>query len=123
MSDNKILRQKMRDARKRRTRMRVRKLKNRPRMAIFRTARHMYAQVIDDTNGNTLVSSSTLIKEFKEQDPKLTGMDAAKWVGKDVAEKSKVKGITKIVFDRGAFQYHGRVKALADAAREQGLEF
>ena len=123
MSENKIFRQKMRDARRRRTRIRVKRTQTRPRLAVFRTAKHMYAQVIDDKNGSTLVSSSTLIKEFTSLDPKLSGVEAAKWVGKDIAEKAKAKGVTRVVFDRGSFLYHGRVKALAEAAREQGLDF
>jgi large subunit ribosomal protein L18 len=96
----------------------------RPRLNVFRSANHIYAQVIDDLKGHTLVSASTLDKEsrtdFKDG---LTKLDEAKLVGKIVAERAKEKGITKVVFDRAGYLYHGRIKALADAAREAGLDF
>ena len=91
----------------------------RPRLNVFRSLNHIYAQVIDDQKGETLVSVSTLALKVK------TGgnVAAAKEIGKAIAEKATAKGIKKVVFDRGGFLYHGRIKALADAAREAGLEF
>jgi large subunit ribosomal protein L18 len=91
----------------------------RPRLNVYRSLNHIYAQVIDDTKGATLVSASTVAAKTK------TGgnVAAAKEIGKLVAERAKAKGIKKVVFDRGGYLYHGRVKALADAAREAGLEF
>ena len=92
----------------------------RPRLAVFRSVAHIYAQVIDDAGGKTLVSASSVDKGGKT---KGGNMVAAKAIGTLVAERAKEKGITKVVFDRGGYQYHGRVKALADAARAAGLEF
>ncbi|MBQ1688596.1 MAG: 50S ribosomal protein L18 [Lachnospiraceae bacterium] len=95
----------------------------RPRLAVFRSNNHMYAQIIDDTVGNTLVSASTLEKDAKAELEKTNDVAAAAYVGKVIAEKAKAKGITTVVFDRGGFIYQGKVKALAEAAREAGLEF
>lgn len=95
----------------------------RPRLAVFRSNNHMYAQIIDDTVGNTLVAASTLDKEVKEACEKTNNVDAAAQVGTAVAKKALEKGITTVVFDRGGFLYEGKVKALAEAAREAGLEF
>jgi large subunit ribosomal protein L18 len=92
----------------------------RPRLAIFRSVAHIYAQVIDDAQGQTLVSASSLDKSGKASGGNVA---AAKAIGKLVAERAKEKGIKSVVFDRGGYQYHGRVKALADAARAAGLEF
>jgi large subunit ribosomal protein L18 len=92
----------------------------RPRLAIFRSVAHIYAQVIDDAAGTTLVSASSTDKDGKTNGGNVA---AAKAIGKLVAERAKEKGVTRVVFDRGGYQYHGRVKALADAAREAGLEF
>ena len=92
----------------------------RPRLAVFRSVAHIYAQVIDDAEGRTLVSASSVDKGARTNGGNLA---AAKSIGKLVAERAKEKGITKVVFDRGGFSYHGRVKALADAARAAGLEF
>jgi large subunit ribosomal protein L18 len=92
----------------------------RPRLAVFRSVAHIYAQVIDDTKGTTLVSASSVDKAGKSKGGNVA---AAKTIGKLVAERAKEKGIARVVFDRGGYQYHGRVKALADAAREAGLEF
>ena len=91
----------------------------RPRLNVYRSLNHIYAQVIDDQKGETIVSTSTLALKLK------TGgnVAAAKEIGKSIAEKAVEKGIKKVVFDRGGFLYHGRIKALADAAREAGLEF
>ena len=95
----------------------------RPRLAVFRSNNHMYAQIIDDSVGNTLVSASTLQKEVKAELEKTNDVDAAAYLGKVIAERSLEKGIKEVVFDRGGFIYQGKVKALAEAAREAGLEF
>ena len=95
----------------------------RPRLAVFRSNNHMYAQIIDDTVGNTLVSASTLQKEVKAEVEKTNNVDAAAYLGKVIAERALEKGIKEVVFDRGGFIYQGKIKALADAAREAGLEF
>ena len=95
----------------------------RPRLAVFRSNDHIYAQIIDDTVGNTLVAASTLEKDVKAELEKTNNVEAAAYLGKVIAEKAKAKGITDVVFDRGGFIYQGKVKALADAAREAGLEF
>jgi len=92
----------------------------RPRLAVFRSVAHIYAQVIDDVAGTTVVSASSVDKGGKTNGGNVA---AAKSIGKLVAERAKEKGIKSVVFDRGGYQYHGRVKALADAAREAGLEF
>ena len=95
----------------------------RPRLAVFRSNNHIYAQIIDDTVGNTLASASTLDKEVKAEVEKTNNVDAAAHVGTAIAKKALDKGITTVVFDRGGFIYQGKIKALADAAREAGLEF
>ena len=95
----------------------------RPRLAVFRSNNHMYAQIIDDTVGNTLVSASTLQKDVKANLEKTNNVDAAAYLGKVIAEKALEKGIKDVVFDRGGFIYHGKIEALADAAREAGLKF
>ena len=95
----------------------------RPRLAVFRSNNHMYAQIIDDTAGNTLVAASTLEKDVKAELNKTNDVEAAAVVGKTIAKKAIEKGITNVVFDRGGFIYQGKVQALADAAREAGLEF
>ena len=94
-----------------------------PRLAVFRSNNHMYAQIIDDTVGNTLVSACTLQKDVKAELEKTNNVDAAAYVGKLIAERAIEKGIKEVVYDRGGFIYQGKVKALADAAREAGLEF
>ena len=91
-----------------------------PRLSVHRTGRHIYAQIIDDAQGRTVVAASTLVKGEKSIG---ANVDAAAKVGAEIAEKAKAAGITTVVFDRGGFLFHGRVKALADAAREGGLEF
>ncbi|MCP2670470.1 50S ribosomal protein L18 [Maricaulaceae bacterium EIL42A08] len=104
-----------------RNRSRLRKMGNgRPRLSVFRSSKHIYAQIIDDSNGVTLAAASTT-----EKDVKATGatVEAATEVGRKVAERAKEKGLTEVVFDRGGYIFHGRVKALADAAREGGLSF
>ena len=95
----------------------------RPRLAVFRSNNHMYAQIIDDTVGNTLVSASTLEKEIKAEPEKTNNVDAAAYLGTVIAKRAIEKGIKEVVFDRGGFIYQGKVAALADAAREAGLEF
>ena len=95
----------------------------RPRLAVFRSNNHMYAQIIDDTVGNTLVSASTLDKDVKADLEKTNNVDAAAKLGTVIAKKALDKGINTVVFDRGGFIYQGKVKALAEAAREAGLEF
>ena len=107
-----------------------RKLRNRfsgtaerPRLAVFRSNNHMYAQIIDDTVGKTLVSASTLQKEVKAELEKTNNVDAAAYLGTVIAKRALEKNITTVVFDRGGFIYQGKVKALAEAAREAGLEF
>ena len=95
----------------------------RPRLAVFRSNNHMYAQIIDDTVGNTLVSASTLEKEIKAELVKTNNVDAAAYLGTVIAKRAIEKGIKEVVFDRGGFIYQGKVAALADAAREAGLEF
>ena len=95
----------------------------RPRLAVFRSNNHMYAQIIDDTVGKTLVSASTVDKEVKAELEKTNNVDAAAYVGTVVAKRALEKGIKEVVFDRGGFIYQGKIQALADAAREAGLEF
>jgi len=107
-----------------RTRKRLRTLANgRPRLSVFRSDKNIYAQIIDDAQGLTLVSASSLEGEKKKAKAKGSDTDAAARVGKLVAERAKEKGVTDVVFDRGGYLYHGRVKALAEAAREAGLNF
>ena len=95
----------------------------RPRLAVFRSNNHMYAQIIDDTVGNTLVAASTVEKEIAAELQYTNNVEAAAYVGIVIAKRALEKGITTVVFDRGGFIYQGKVKALADAAREAGLEF
>ncbi len=116
-------REEQRERRHRRVRARVSGTPARPRLNVFRSLLHIYAQVIDDVNGATLCSASTVDAELK---PELTGKkktEQAQVVGRAVAVRAKAKGVTRVVFDRGGYQYHGRIKALADGAREGGLEF
>jgi large subunit ribosomal protein L18 len=95
----------------------------RPRLSVFKSVAGIYAQVIDDQDGNTLISASTVDHELREQVKGLKKTEQAKAIGKAVAERAKSKGITSVVFDRGGFRYVGRVKALAEGAREGGLQF
>ncbi len=104
-----------------RIRRRVEGTQERPRLAVFRSINHIYAQVIDDQQGHTLAAAASTEKGF--QGAVGGNIDGAKLIGKAVAERAKDKGITRVVFDRGGYLYHGRVKALADAARQAGLEF
>ena len=116
-------RTKIREKKHRRQRNRFAGTAERPRLAVFRSNNHMYAQIIDDTVGNTLVSASTLQKEVKAELEKTNNVDAAAYLGKVIAERALEKGIKTVVFDRGGFIYQGKIQALADAAREAGLEF
>jgi large subunit ribosomal protein L18 len=95
----------------------------RPRLSVFRSARHIYAQIIDDSRGQTLVAASTLSGQLKGKLSGLKKTDAAREVGKLLAAKAREKGISQVVFDRNGFLYHGRVKAVAESCRENGLEF
>ena len=95
----------------------------RPRLAVFRSNNHMYGQIIDDSIGHTLVAASTLEKEIKAELENTDTVDAAAYVGTVIAKRAIEKGITAVVFDRGGFIYQGKIQALADAAREAGLEF
>lgn len=116
-------RQEVRVKKHRRMRNRLSGTAERPRLSVFRSNNHMYAQIIDDTVGNTLVSASTLQKDVKSELEKTNNVDAAAYLGTVIAKKALEKGITTVVFDRGGFIYQGKIKALADAAREAGLEF
>jgi large subunit ribosomal protein L18 len=110
--------------RARRIRRRLRETAyGRPRLSVFRSSKHIYAQVIDDTNGVTLVSASTKEKEVAAGKKTGANIDAAKAVGKRIAERASAKGVKEVQFDRGQYLYHGRIKALAEAAREGGLKF
>ena len=120
---SKKARNEIREKKHRRLRNRFSGTAERPRLAVFRSNNHMYAQIIDDTVGNTLVSASTLDKELKAELEKTNNVDAASKLGTVIAKKALDKGITTVVFDRGGFIYHGKIKALADAAREAGLNF
>lgn len=119
-----ISRREARIKRHMRLRKRVSGNAERPRLSVFKSLRHIYAQIIDDTAGRTLLSASTLEPEIREKLGKNTGnITGAKVVGEIIAERALAKGITKVVFDRGGHLYHGRVAALAEAAREKGLDF
>jgi large subunit ribosomal protein L18 len=112
------------DRRKARVRRAIKKAANgRPRLSVFRSSKQIYAQVIDDVRGHTVAAASTLETDLKGKLKTGADMDAAKEVGRLVAERAVQAGVTSVVFDRSGYLYHGRVKALADAAREGGLEF
>ncbi len=116
-------RQKVRVKKHNRMRNRFSGTAERPRLAVFRSNNHMYAQIIDDTVGNTLVAASTLEKSVKAELEKTNNVDAAAYLGTVIAKRAIEKGIKTVVFDRGGFIYQGKIAALADAAREAGLEF
>jgi len=101
----------------------VRGVESRPRLVVFRSKKHIYAQVINDFLGRVVTSVSTISKEFKEKKIKSTNQEAAKEVGKMISEKAKKLGVESVSFDRGGYRYHGRVKKLAEGAREGGLRF
>lgn len=112
------------DKRKSRVRYALKKNANgRSRLSVFRSGKHIYAQIIDDAKGATIAAASTLDKDFVKSDAKMTNIEAAGFVGKLVAERALKTGLLEVVFDRGGYIYHGRVKALAEAAREAGLKF
>ncbi|PPR56752.1 MAG: 50S ribosomal protein L18 [Alphaproteobacteria bacterium MarineAlpha4_Bin2] len=112
------------DRRKRRTRHRLRKVEHlKPRLSVFRSSKHMYAQIIDDVGGHTLAAASTVDKDLRNLSKTGADCEAAAQVGKMIAERAKSIGVESVVFDRGGYLYHGRVKALGDAAREAGLNF
>ncbi|MBO8161950.1 MAG: 50S ribosomal protein L18 [Thermosipho sp. (in: Bacteria)] len=104
-------------------RKKIRGTADRPRLCVYKSEKHIYAQIIDDDKGHTLVAASTLDKELKEVLSKTWNKEAAREVGKLIGKRAIEKGIKKVVFDRGGYRYHGRVKELADGAREAGLEF
>ena len=116
-------RQKVRVKKHNRLRNRFSGTPEKPRLAVFRSNNHMYAQIIDDTVGNTLVAASTLEKEVKAELEKTNNVEAAAYLGTVIGKRAVEKGIKAVVFDRGGFIYHGKIAALADAAREAGLEF
>ena len=118
-----INRRNARDRRHTHVRKHVSGTPERPRLNVFRSLEHVYAQVIDDSVGLTLASSSTIDREVRSQVVELSKTEQARVVGKVIAERALAKGIKKVVFDRGGYRYHGRVKALAEAAREAGLDF
>lgn len=109
--------------RRQRIRRKISGSEARPRLSVFRSARHIYAQIIDDGKGQTLVAASTMSGELKDKLSGLKKADAAKEVGRLLAAKAREKGISQVVFDRNGFIYHGRVKAVAESCRENGLEF
>jgi large subunit ribosomal protein L18 len=115
--------QKARERRHQRLRKRLMGTSERPRLNVFRSDKHIYAQVIDDLSGHTLAAASDIDADGRSTMSDGTKSDKAKLVGQLVAERARQAGVTKVVFDRGGYQYHGRVKALAEAAREAGLEF
>jgi large subunit ribosomal protein L18 len=112
-----------RDRRKQRIRKTVFGEVARPRMSVFRSANHIYAQIIDDTSGRTLVAASTLSKDLGDHGGHGGNISAAQAVGRLIAARAQASNISKVVFDRNGYLYHGRIKALADAAREAGLDF
>lgn len=109
--------------RHRRVRKRVYGTPERPRLSVFKSLNHIYAQIIDDVSGTTLVSASTLSPDLREKIKSGGNIESAKLVGEVIGKKALDKNISKVVFDRGGYPYHGRIKALAEAAREAGLEF
>ena len=119
----KIDRKKLRRRRHLRVRKKVFGTPERPRLAVYRSNKHIYAQIIDDTKGHTLAFASTLDKELREKLEKTWSKEAAREVGKLIGKRALEKGIERVVFDRGGYKYHGRIKELADGAREAGLKF
>ncbi|MEK6777803.1 MAG: 50S ribosomal protein L18 [bacterium] len=110
-------------ARHKRVRKKVSGTQKSPRMSVFRSARHIYVQVIDDIQSATIASASTLDREFRDKKTGGNKKKAAKWVGQEIARRAQEKGIKEVVFDRGGYKFHGRVKILAEAAKEAGLKF
>ena len=120
---SKKIRTEVREKKHKKVRNHISGTAERPRLCVFRSNNHMYAQIIDDTVGNTLVAASTLDKDVKAELEKTNNVDAAAYLGKVIAKKAIDAGITAVVFDRGGFIYQGKIAALAEAAREAGLEF
>lgn len=118
-----VAKQSGRERRKARVRKKLRGTKEMPRLNVFRSNKHIYAQIIEDMGGHTIVSASTRSKELEKDVLKMKKVDAAKKVGELVGRLAKEKGVDKVVFDRGGYIYHGRVKALAEGAREAGVKF
>ncbi|MBI2569650.1 MAG: 50S ribosomal protein L18 [Candidatus Schekmanbacteria bacterium] len=112
-----------RERRHQRVRKKVSGTPERPRLSVFKSLRHIYAQVIDDSTGRTIASASTHCEEIRPQHKGSANVDVARLVGKLIAERAREKGVTTVVFDRGGYVYHGKIKQLADAAREGKLEF
>ncbi len=110
-------------ARKKRVRKKIRGTPERPRLTVYKSLRHVYAQIIDDTTGRTLVAASTVGRDLRGELEKTATVEAARAVGLAIGRKALARDITKVVFDRNGYPYHGKVKALAEAAREAGLEF
>lgn len=106
-----------------RVRARIEGTDSRPRLSVFRSLHHLYVQLIDDVSGRTLAAASTREKQLAAASASRKGVDAAHKIGEAIAQRAKAKGITSVVFDRGGYKYHGKIKALADAARSAGLEF
>lgn len=113
----------MRLKRKKRIRKHLSGTTERPRLSVFRSSKHIYAQVIDDTKGQTIISASTVEKQIRQGENPENKIAAAAEIGKQVAKRAMDKGIVSVVFDRNGYKYHGRVKALSDSARETGLDF
>ena len=120
---NKVSKSEIRKKKHARLRNRISGTAEKPRLSVSRSNNHMYAQIIDDVEGKTLVSASTMEKEIKAELDKTNNVEAAAYVGTVIAKRALEKGIKEVVFDRGGFIYQGKVAALADAAREAGLEF
>ncbi|MBE3550196.1 MAG: LSU ribosomal protein L18p (L5e) [Brockia lithotrophica] len=116
-------RNELRKVRHRRLRKKVVGTPERPRLSVYRSLRYIYAQIIDDTRGHTLVAASSLEPEIRSGLSSTKDVEASRRVGEVIARRALEKGITRVVFDRGGYPYHGRIQALADAAREAGLEF
>ncbi|HPA45249.1 MAG TPA: 50S ribosomal protein L18 [bacterium] len=112
-----------RERRHKRVRKKIYGTGERPRLCVFRSAKHIYAQIVDDDKGATRVAFSSMAKDFARETNRGTNVEGAKMVGKELAKRALAVGISRVVFDRGGYIYHGRVKALADGAREGGLEF
>jgi large subunit ribosomal protein L18 len=112
-----------RERRKLRIRRKISGTSEQPRLSVFRSAKHIYAQVVDDAAGSTVAHASTLSRDVRGEVTEATKLDAAKKVGEQIAKLLLAKGISKVVFDRNGYLYHGRIRALADAAREAGLKF
>ena len=119
----KNMREVARQKRKRRIRKKIFGTEHRPRLSVFRSAKHIYAQLVIDTTGSTILAASTLSPEVRAEIGELKKSDAAKKVGEYIGRKAAEKNIRKVIFDRNGFLYHGRIKALAEGARESGLEF